>query len=157
MPDLLFDTVIQNVITFLEFMIAILAVLFIIIGGIMYITSVGDEQKTSRAKQTIFAALAGLFVALIAGILRDAITGITEVAGADPFPLGNKIFNVIAYILSFVAVISVAAFVYGGYTYLTSGGNEERLQKGKRIIIYSVVGIVLIMMSATIVNVVVGL
>lgn len=150
-----FTNIIIRTTAFLGNLIALLSTLFIIVGGFRYITSAGDDQKTAKAKQTIFAALAGLLIALIAGRLIDVIVGITLQAGANPLPIGNVIFNIIAFILAFTAIIAVAAFVYGGFTYLTSGGGDEKIQRGKRTIIYAVVGIIVIMISAVIVNIVI--
>lgn len=43
-------------------------------------------------------------------------------------------------------------FVYGGVTFLISGGSQERVTKGKQIIIGSVIGLFIIFGSYTIVN-----
>jgi hypothetical protein len=44
----------------------IVAVVFIIYGGIQYITSQGESDKASKAQNTIVNALVGLVIALIA-------------------------------------------------------------------------------------------
>lgn len=44
----------------------LVAVFFIIYGGIMYATSQGSADQTSKAQSTIINALAGLAVAIIA-------------------------------------------------------------------------------------------
>ena len=157
---LTFTLIINNIISFIQALISIVATLLVIIGGFMYLTSAGDDQKTARAKKTIFTALAGLLIAIISGTLTNIITGIANVAGvpaADVLAIGNIIFNIIAFVLSFMSIIAVAAFVYGGITYLTSGGSDEKTQRGKKIIIYAVVGIIVIMISATVVNIVIAL
>lgn len=43
-----------------------IAVVFIIIGGINYMTSAGDPSKTKKAKDTIFYACIGLIVCVLA-------------------------------------------------------------------------------------------
>jgi len=47
-------------------------------------------------------------------------------------------------LLSFIGVAFVALLIYGGLTYMTAQGVEERIVKSKKIIIQAVVGIVLI-------------
>ena len=149
--------IITNRITgFLQALIGAISTLLLIVGGMMYITSVGDEQKTAKAKQTIFAALAGLFIILIANLLINAVAGIAG-TGAIAGPLLGRITNAISYVLSFTAIAAIAAFIYGGFTYLTSGGSDEKLQRGKKIIIYAVIGIVIIMLSAAITNIVISI
>ena len=44
----------------------LVAVVFIIIGGVAYITSSGDGNKTKKAKDTIFYAVIGLIICALA-------------------------------------------------------------------------------------------
>lgn len=46
--------------------ISIVAVLFLVWGGVQYLTSAGDETQVENAKKTITYAIIGLFVAAIA-------------------------------------------------------------------------------------------
>lgn len=60
----LFD-IIQNIINTLLYASGIIAVLIIIIGGITYALSAGDQSKITTAKNTIFYAIIGLIVAAL--------------------------------------------------------------------------------------------
>ncbi len=60
------DTVISNVITFLFVLAAVLAVIFLIWGGIKYITASGDKTKVTAARQTIVGAIIGIVIAFSA-------------------------------------------------------------------------------------------
>ncbi|MDP7477095.1 MAG: TrbC/VirB2 family protein [Candidatus Peribacteraceae bacterium] len=51
--------------TVLSFM-ALIAVIFIVIGGIRLVISQGEEQEKDKAKKTIFYVIIGLIVILIA-------------------------------------------------------------------------------------------
>ena len=51
----------------------LLAVVFIIIGGIKYITSAGSPEGTKSAKNTLTGAIAGLVVALLAYVVVSFI------------------------------------------------------------------------------------
>lgn len=42
------------------------AVIFIIVGGIQYVTSAGNDQNTKKAKDTITNAVLGLIIAILA-------------------------------------------------------------------------------------------
>ena len=46
--------------------LSLVAVIFIVIGGINYMTSQGDPAKTKKAKDTILYAVIGLIVAVLA-------------------------------------------------------------------------------------------
>lgn len=60
----------------------------------------------------------------------------------------------INYFLSFLGLIAVAMVIYAGVLMVTSGGEEEQSTKGKQILIWAAVGLVLIMLSYAIVSVV---
>lgn len=57
---------ITNVINVLLFVVGIISVVMIIIGGIMYATSAGDAGAVTKAKNTILYAVIGLVVAFLA-------------------------------------------------------------------------------------------
>lgn len=54
---------------------AIAAVIFIIYGGVTYVLSQGEPEKTTRAKMTIINALGGLVVAVMATVIVSFIAG----------------------------------------------------------------------------------
>lgn len=55
-----------NIINGIIFVIGIVAVIFIIYGGIQYMTSAGDPSKTQKAKHTIMYAVIGLVIVALA-------------------------------------------------------------------------------------------
>jgi hypothetical protein len=48
--------------------------------------------------------------------------------------------NLLLFLVGTAAVIGI---IYGGFTYVTSGGDENRLRQAKEAIIYSIVGFVI--------------
>jgi hypothetical protein len=46
--------------------------------------------------------------------------------------------------------------IYGGVLYVSAAGDEGKIDKGKKIIMYAIVGIVIILLSFAIVNTVLG-
>lgn len=56
----------QSVVTILAFVGGIIAAIFVVIGGIKYITSNGDSSQVASAKNTIIYALIGVVVAALA-------------------------------------------------------------------------------------------
>ena len=65
--------------------VGIIAVIFIVIGGVNYTTSQGDPNKTKKAKTTILYAVIGLIVSLLAfgitSFVLNALEGKTEGGG----------------------------------------------------------------------------
>lgn len=82
----------------------------------------------------------------------SAISGAT--GGETSFKaLTQTILNFALSFLGFVATIMV---IYGGVLYVTSAGNDTNVEKAKKILLYAVVGIVLILLSFALVNTVLG-
>lgn len=69
LPSIAAVNVIDKITTFILSLSVALAVLAIVIGGIMYITSFGDEAKTARAKKVLLYAILGLMVTGLAGVI----------------------------------------------------------------------------------------
>jgi cytochrome bd-type quinol oxidase subunit 2 len=64
--------------------------------------------------------------------------------------------TIVNFFLTFLGIIAVIMIIYGGFLYVTAAGNQEKLEKAKKIIMYAVVGIVVILLSFAIVNTVLG-
>lgn len=71
-------TLVTNVVNTLSFIAGVASVIAIIIGGIMYATSAGDEKRVQNAKNTILYAVVGIIIALLAwGISSFVVSSIT--------------------------------------------------------------------------------
>ncbi|MHB8870896.1 MAG: pilin [Candidatus Doudnabacteria bacterium] len=57
------------------------------------------------------------------------------------------------FLLSIIAVFSVLFIVIGGFRYVTSNGNEEAASKGRQTITNAIIGLVIAMLSYTIIRV----
>lgn len=65
----------QQILQILFGVLAALAVLFIVIGGLRYITSQGNPQETTKARDTILYAIVGLVVAVLAEVIVSFVVG----------------------------------------------------------------------------------
>ncbi len=65
--------VILTVINFILGLVGILAVLFLIIAGVMYITSLGNESRAEKAKKMILYVVAGLIVIILSAVIVNLI------------------------------------------------------------------------------------
>ena len=62
-------TVVQSILNVVIGLTGIVAVIFIIIGGVQYMTSTGDATKIQKAKNTILYAVIGLAVVILAFVI----------------------------------------------------------------------------------------
>ena len=74
-------------------------------------------------------------------------TGITHTED-----VGDLIIKYVNFILPYLALAAFVGFVAAGFFYVTAYGNEEQLQKAKKILIWSVVGLLLVIASYTIIQ-----
>jgi hypothetical protein len=60
------STLIQNIVNTLLFLVGVVSVIMIIIGGIRYTLTAGDASQIKSAKDTVLYAVIGLVVSLLA-------------------------------------------------------------------------------------------
>ncbi len=156
------DGLLTSLLSALQATIVVLAMVFIVIGGVMYITSAGNEGRTTMAKGAFTAAAIGLAVAVAApSFLKE----IYKIVGAGPSPsqdveqaptIAEIVSNVLQFLLGIAGTIALIAMVIGGIMYLTAGGDENRVDAGKKVFLSAVTGIIIIMASLAIVRTVAG-
>lgn len=86
----------------------------------------------------------------------DAVKNLADTNKLSPAKSTKEILQTITkWLLSLIGTIAVISLLYGGYLYITSQGDEGSVEKAKHIILYSIIGIIVIGLSAIIVNVVI--
>lgn len=139
-----------------------LAVIFIVVGGILYITASGKESQITLAKNTILSALIGLALALAGPSLLKEIKEIIipESAGAYDISTANNfveiLTNVMSFVLTIIVILAMMSLVYSGFLYLTSAGSRENIDTAKKIGKFSVLALVLSGSSIIIIRLILG-
>ncbi len=161
---LAYDTVnglLGQVLTTLQSFIVILSLIFIVIGAFMYITSGGESGRIETAKKCITAALIGLAIGIAAPAFLRQISEILGWTGADATPpagVGTSLTlleiatRVLNFLLSIVGVIALIMLVVGAFMYLTAAGEEDRIDTGKSIVKYSIIGITIALAALVLVR-----
>lgn len=60
-------------------------------------------------------------------------------------PIGSFIVQIVNFLVLTIGSVSFVALVVGGFTLMTSHGNENQLTKGKDIIKYALAGLVIVL------------
>jgi hypothetical protein len=68
--------------------------------------------------------------------------------------LNDVILTIINIILGVTFALAILFLIVGGFRYLTSAGNEEAAEKGKKTVINALIGIAIIILSFVLVNIV---
>lgn len=137
-----------NLLTALQGVVAIIAIIMIIVGGLMYMFAGVNEKMVENAKATIGGAIIGLAIVFAGPAFLKEI--LTIVGGTDNSGLLNTAptlqtiaKNILNLLLSIVGIIAIISLIVGGGFYLTAYGDEDRIKKGKDIITASLTGIII--------------
>lgn len=75
--------------------------------------------------------------------------------GANKMTTGEilkRIGEVIKIVLGVVGSIALLVFIYGGFLWLTSGGNPDKVKKGRDTFLWAVIGLLIIFNSYLLVD-----
>ncbi|MFH0779475.1 MAG: LamG-like jellyroll fold domain-containing protein [Parcubacteria group bacterium] len=108
-----------------------------------------QSRKTKIALISLALAAAIGFGLLFASpaLAQTIDTGVDTVGSATGLSTTDiriTIGNIIRYILGFLGVIAICLVLYGGFLYMTSGGNQEQVTKAKKVLIDAVIGLIII-------------
>lgn len=85
----------------------------------------------------------------------DMPTSVGEETG-NATSLRELVLRMVNYFLTFLGVIAVIMIIYGGVTYVTAAGKDEAVGNAKKIIMYALVGIIIVLLSFALVNTILG-
>lgn len=152
--------VLNNILSNLKGIIASISIVFIVVGGFMYILSAGEEKMITKAKATIASALIGLAIALAAPtFLKEIIIILGTGSGATVNDAVEQALTIkqiatrtLNLLLSVVGIVAMISLVIGGSFYFTAYGDDKRIETGKTIITNSLIGIAVAMAALILVR-----
>ncbi len=146
------DEVLTSLLSALSGLVVTLAIVFIVLGGILYMMSAGDPGMIKRAKDCWLYSVIGLAIVIAAPtflkqiqiILGGKLTG----GGIEnAYTISQIATNVLNFLLSLVGIIAIISLVIAGGMYMTAYGDDTRLKKAKDIGTWAIVGIVVALVS----------
>ncbi len=156
-------TAVLNIMFDISLAIGVIAVGIVIYGGYLYMMSQGDPMRAAKGKKTLTSAVIGIVIAMGASVLVNTakvILGITVNAdgvegGSETLPdvYLRDVFNW-AYIAA--GIVAVGFIIKNAVDYLVSSGDPGKTQKATRGIVFSVVGLAIVLLAAAITNFVIG-
>jgi len=94
-----------------------------------------------------------LAVLILAGLLLPAAMAVAKTEAEYQLPtedfsaLVDRVANVI---FSVLVIISILFLLYGGVLILTAAGNDEQVTKGRSVLLYAVIGLVIALFAKAI-------
>jgi hypothetical protein len=110
-----------------------------------------------KLNRKLFAGAISLGILALPAVASAAVT-IENVGGSlglGSADLKQTVLNIVTFVLGLLGLIAVIMILYGGFIWLTAGGNEDKVSSAKRIISSAIIGLVVILISWAIVNFVV--
>lgn len=145
------EKLVKNIVDWVIGISGAVAAIYVVVGGIGYITSSGDTAKLQKSKNTIIYALIGLvivaFSIAISNFAADAIDNANS--GKD---IRGPIINLLNFVIGFASVVSVIFIIKGGVGYMTSTGDPGKIKTAKDTILYACIGLIVCALSFAIVN-----
>jgi hypothetical protein len=132
------------------------AVIFVIYGGVRYITSSGEPENTKAARETIINALIGVIIALIAVPVVSYVgnsLGTTDVNGVPQSNVSIQDLFDMAY--KIIGAIAVLMIVIAGFKYIISNGDPQSMGRAKDTILYTLIGALVVLVATGIIDFVV--
>lgn len=150
------DKLLGSILGYLQTLIVSVALVFLLIGGFLYITSSGDSSRIDTAKNSIFYALIGLAIGIAAPAfirqIYDVLGAAAPVVPGTALTLLEIAKNILDFLLSVVGIVAIIMLVVGAFMYLTAAGDEDRIDTGKKIAKYSIIGIIIALASIVLVR-----
>lgn len=145
------ERLVNNMLNWIIGIAGVIAAIYVVIGGIGYITSAGDPNKLQKSKTTIVYSLIGLAIVGLSLIITNNGVNIILAAnhGED---IRTPIISLLNSVIGFLGVVAVIFVVKGGFTYMTSNGDPGKLKSAKDTILYACIGLIVCALSFAIVN-----
>ncbi len=107
-------------------------------------------KMNKLAKLAIIAGSVGMMALPIVSHAQPTSFSVESIGGS--IGLGNAdlkqtVINILNLALGLLALVAVVMIIVGGFTWLTAGGNEEKVDKAKKIISAAVIGLIIVLLA----------
>lgn len=113
----------------------------------LFLMMVSSLKKTTQA-----LAASSLGWLATASVAYAELFGDVPPIGADPDDPRGAVIGIIEKVLSFMALIAVVIIVIAGIRLVVSQGDETAVDKGKKTILFAVIGLIVILLASAIVG-----
>lgn len=121
-----------------------------------YGTDEGGERRMKKLTTWLQLGLVASTLLLPQLVVAQGLIPTAPFAGTSGSGLMTAIRTIINVLLIFASLVAVIMIIYGGVRYMISRGDEDEAAAAKNTILYAVIGLIVIGLSAAIVNFVIG-
>ncbi|MBU0597709.1 pilin, partial [Patescibacteria group bacterium] len=118
-----------------------------------------EGKNKNKSFWWFFTGVVISFLGVLAVTLLVSDTAVAQVGtgnfgptfGLGTADLQSTIINIVQWALGFLGLVAVIMIIYGGFVWMTAGGNQEKVAKAKKIITRAVIGLVIVLLAWAIV------
>ncbi len=143
-----FSGLFSNLLVSIQGVVGWIAVMMIVIGGLIYITSGGSVKQATMGRTTVIYAMVGFAIAIAApSLLREVREIASAGVGGGPSiintatPVAEIIDNVMTFLITAMGMLALIGFTIGGVLYISAGGDVQKADRAKKAIFYSIIAI----------------
>jgi len=153
----LFDRQALIIITFIKYIVGSVAVLFLIRSGAKLVLAGDSDEVLNMEKKNIMSGVFALFLIILSDVIIKQVlfkvdpdqssyssSGQEAVVTFDTSRGVQEIVGITNFIVTWAAPFAVLALVIGGIMYLTAFGEQEQMDKAKKIIFNATIALVII-------------
>ena len=107
-------------------------------------------------KNSLKRVLAGFSAIVLTAVQISNPDPTLFVSFSDNSVKGVLTFAILNVILPLTGIVAVLFVIIGGYQYMASGANEEMAEQGKKTLQNAITGLVVVILSYVIVNVIIN-
>ena len=151
--------IVTNILSDLSAIAVYIALGYVIYGGYKYMFAAGDVGKIAIGKKTLVQAFTGLTIVMLSSVIFSAIRIALSANGASfasaniklpDVQVQDMVVGLFDWFIGISGVVAAIFLVYGGFSYMTSAGDAGKLTKAKNVMIYSLIGLAIVGLSAVI-------
>jgi len=114
------------------------------------------NKITKIALLSTLALVVAMPTVALAQATSFSIEDIGGSVGLGTSDLKETVVNIIQWVLGILALVAVVMIILGGFQWLTAAGNDEKIEKAKKIISAAVIGLIIVLLAWAIVIFVAG-
>lgn len=110
-------------------------------------------MKTFAKLALISAAFVAVMAPLAIAVPADAqptsfsVESVGSKIGLGGADLKETVLNILNLVLGLLVLVAVIMVIIGGFTWLTAAGNEEKVDRAKKIISAAVIGLIIVLLA----------
>ena len=125
----------------------LVAVASLTLGAPMLVPALGGVASATSIKDSLCTGVSN------ATGSTDPNCGNTGTGATDLSTIAAKIVNIFSIVVGIVAVLMI---IYGGFKYITSGGDTGNVSSAKNTLIYAIIGLIIVALAQIIVHYVIN-